>query len=228
MKIFIVIVCSFLYLSTSLSAQKNRIVVVRAGTKVADYFSFSEKYRYPDFVPGQALFKSGRTNDLKMNYNMLFSEIEFVQGKDTLSISRKKDLKYVVATDTFYYSNGFIEIISGGQIKVGLKQYFRIRDVLKTGAYGTTVRAGSADTYNSMSVNAVTYDLVPNEDIELQKTVEYYLYTPDKGFDDFTKKNVLEIFPGKSDEIKAYIKSNKVDFNSRDDLLKFAEYLRTL
>ncbi len=39
---------------------------------------------------------------------------------------------------------------------------------------------------------------------------------------------LIQLFPQNEDEIKAYIKSNKVDFDSRDDLLRFADYLRSL
>jgi hypothetical protein len=228
MRKVIVLLVSLLAFSAGLTAQGYRLVVVKAGTKVVDYFPLNERYRYPDFIPGTVVFKSGKSSDMKFNYNLLFSEIEFVQAAETLSITKKKDLRYVAAQDTFYYDNGFIEIISGGQMKVGLKQYYKIRDVLKSGAYGTTVRSGSADTYNSISANGLTYGLIPNEDIELQKMIEYYLYTPSNGYTLFIKKNVLQLFPERSDEIKAYLKANKVDFDSRDDLLRFADFLRTL
>jgi len=219
---------SFLTLSDAMTAQGYNIVVVKAGTKVIDYFPFRDRYRYPDFIPGQVVFKSGKSSTMKFNYNLLFNEIEFVQAAETLSISRKKDLRYVAAQDTFYYDNGFIEIISGGQMKVGLKQYYKIRDVLKSGAYGTTVRSGSADTYSSITANGLTYGLIPNEDIEVQKMIEYYLYTPSGGYTPFVKKNILQLFPEKSNEIKAYLKTSKVDFDSRDDLLRFADFLRGL
>ncbi len=228
MRKLIVLLISVLALSAGLTAQGYRLVVVKAGTKVVDYFSYNARYRYPDFIPGQVVFKSGKSTDMKFNYNMLFNEIEFIQAADTLSFTKKKDLRYVAAQDTFYYDNGFIEIISGGQMKVGLKQYYKIRDVLKSGAYGTSVRSGSADAYSSISANGLSYDLIPNEDIELQKMIEYYLYTPSNGYTLFIKKNVLQLFPEKNAEIKAYLKANKVDFDSRDDLIRFADYLRTL
>ena len=228
MRKLIFVLISFLTLSAGLAAQGYNLVVVKAGTKVIDYFPLRVRYRYADFIPGQVVFKSGKSSNLKFNYNLLFNEIEFVQAADTLSITKKKDLRYVAAQDTFYYDNGFIEIISGGKMKVGLKQYYKIRDVLKSGAYGATVRAGSADTYNSISANGLTYGLTPNEDIEVQKIIEYYLYTPSSGYTLFIKKNVLLLFPEKSNEIKAYLKASKVDFDSRDDLLRFADYLRTL
>jgi hypothetical protein len=228
MRTFVVFFCLFLIFYINLSAQDNKTIVVKAGTKVLDYFPVHERYRYQEFIQGQVVFKNGKSNNLKLNYNILLGEMEFIQSSDTLYIAKKKDIRFVVAQDTFYYDNAYIEVISGGQIKVGLNQYVKLKDVLKKGAYGTTSRSASIDTYNSMSAHGMSFDLIPNEDIELQKTLEFYLSTPSGGFVQFNKKNVIQLFPERADNIKAYIKSNKVDFDSRDDLLRFAEYLRSL
>lgn len=215
-----------LMITASLSAQYYKPVIVKAGTKIIDYFPLNERYLYPEFVQGEVVFNNGKSNNLLLNYNILFGEIEFIQSEDTLYISKKKDIRFVVAQDTFFYDGGYIEVISGGEIKVGLKQYIKLKDILKKGAFGTTSRGASIDTYNSMAANGISYDLVPNEDMELQKTLEYYISIPSTGFIQFNKKNVIQLFPQKSDDIKSYIKSNKVDFDSRDDLLKFADFIR--
>jgi hypothetical protein len=79
-----------------------------------------------------------------------------------------------------------------------------------------------------MSSNGISYDLIPREDIEVQRTLEYYLSGLSGDFLPFTRKNVIQLFPQNEDKIKAYIKSNKIDLDTRDDLLKFADYLRSL
>ena len=223
-----VFTCLILLFNLNLSAQNYKTVRVKAGTRVVDYFPVNERYRYQEFVPGQVVFKNGKSNNLKLNYNFLFGEIEFIQSADTLYISKKKDIRFVIAQDTFFYDMGYIEVISGGSIRVGLKQYVKIKEILKEGAFGTTNRVSSVDTYNSMSTNGISYDLIPKEDIEVEMTLEYYLSDPLGGFTLFTRKNVIQLFPQRADEIKAYIKSKKVDFDSRDDLLIFADYLRSL
>ncbi|MBK7713039.1 MAG: hypothetical protein IPJ37_20445 [Bacteroidales bacterium] len=119
-------------------------------------------------------------------------------------------------------------MIAGGTIKVGLKRYVKVKDILKKGAYGTTNRGASIDTYNSMWANGSSFDLTPAEDTEFEKMEEYYLTNPAGGFIPFRKKNVMQLFPEKTDEIKAYLKADKVDFESRNDLLRFAEYLKGL
>jgi hypothetical protein len=228
MRTSIIFVFSILVFNISLPAQNGKTVIVKAGTKVQDYFSFQERYRYPDFVPGVVMFKNGKSSIINLNYNILYGEIEFVQAADTMAITKKKDIRYIAAQDTFFYDNGYIELLSEGRLRVGLEQYIKIKDVLKTGAFGTTARSVSVDSYSSVSTNGITYNLVPNEDIELEKMMEYYLMPSSGGFIPFTKKNVMQLFPQDEDNIKAYIKTNKVNFDSRDSLLKFADYLNSL
>ena len=209
---------------------QNKIIIVKAGTKVIDYFPPSVRYRYPSFVPGQIILKNGTAKEMKLNYSILTGEIEFIRSSDTLSIanSRKKEIKYVALPDTFYYDRGFIEIISGGKIMLGLRHYIRFKDILKKGAYGTTSRGVSIDTYSTMASNGISYSLVPNEDLELEDTREYYIYTEDAGFTLFTRKNALHLFPGRENDIKNYIKSEKVNFNSADELIRFTNFLRSI
>jgi hypothetical protein len=114
-------------------------------------------------------------------------------------------------------------------VKVGLKQYIKLIDILKKGAFGTTNRSVAIDSYSSyLQSNSISYNLVPDEDIVLQDTRDYYFTNPCTGFVPFTKKNVIQLFPLKQDEIKAYLKTKKVNFSSREDLLKLADYLRAL
>lgn len=228
MKVVIVFVCSILIFNLNLSAQKYKTIVVLAGTKMEDYFPVDQRYRYAEFIDGQVVFKNGTFSNVRLDYNYLTGEMAFIQAKDTLIIAKKKEVLYVVAKDTFFYDNGYIELISAGELRVGLKQYIKIKDILKKGAYGTTNRNSSIDTYKSLWANNNSYSLIPNEDIEVQMTLEYYLSDSSSGFIPFNRKSAIQLFPQNEDNLKTYIKSNKVDFESRADLLKFADYLRSL
>jgi hypothetical protein len=71
-------------------AQEDNSIIVRAGTKLIDYFPVKERYRYPDFKDGQLMFKDGKSSPGRFNYNILLGEMEFLQSRDTLAIINKK------------------------------------------------------------------------------------------------------------------------------------------
>jgi hypothetical protein len=99
---------------------------------------------------------------------------------------------------------------------------------LKKDSYGTSSSGSATNSYGSLPVDGSFYKLAANEDMVFQKILEYYLTTSSSGFVQFSKKNVIQLFPQKGDAIKAYLKSNKVDFDSRDDLIRLAYYLGSL
>ncbi len=229
MKTTIFSVCSILFINSFLSAQKSESVTVKAGTRVIDYFPVTERYRYPNFTEGNAITKNGRIISSKFNYNFLSGEMQFIKLADTLSISNTKDLKSVaIALDTFYYYNGYMEMIHNGKFKVYVKQAIVIKDIQKEGAFGTINRTAASESYNYLLSGSNIVDLVPTENIVLQKTTRYFYSTPENEFIQFTKKNIIRVLPEKESAIKNYIKSNRIDFESREDILKLADFIGNL
>lgn len=224
----LLIITQVLFLNICLSAQDTRVITVKAGTAVIEYFPVQVRYRYPDFLAGQVQFNDGNVNAGRFNYNFLSGEMEFIQSPDTLSIDNKKEIKFItVAQDIFYYNNGYLELIYGGLVKVGLMQFFRLKDVVKKGAFGQTTRGVSIDTYY-LEARGDFHWWIPNEDLVFQKTQKYYFAPPESVFVQFNRKNVLQSFSQDEIKIKKYLKSNKVNFNSADDLLRLAEFLSSL
>lgn len=230
MKNFLFLFIQILLVSIPAFAQKYEPVTVRAGMRVVDCFPFNERYRYPEFVSGRIQVKSGVYSDTKLNYNFLNGEIEYIRNKDTLAISNKKDIRFiVVALDTFYYVNGsYMEQIYHGPLKVVLKQYIKLKESQKQDSYGTTSAGAAMNSYGSLPANGNYYKLTANTDLVFQRTLDYYLSDKSGGFVQYTKKNVIQLFPQNEDAIKAYLKSNKIKFDNRDDLIKLSEFLRSL
>jgi len=229
MKITIFIICLALFINIGLSAQNKKSITVKAGTRIIDYFPVSERYRYPDFTDGKVIFKNGKIIPGKLNYNFLSGEMQFIQLADTLSLSNTKDLKsIVIAQDTFYCHNGYLEIIHSGKLNVYLKQAIVIKDIQKEGAYGTINRSAASESYGYVLTSGNTVNLIVREDMVLQNTAEYFYSTPENDFIRFSKKNIINVLPGKGDDIRNYLKSNKVDFESREDLLRLADFVSNL
>ena len=230
MKKTVLLIFSILIFYGSLSAQKYEPVTVKAGMRVVDCFPFNERYLYPEFITGWIKVKNGLLSDTKLNYNFLSGEMEYIRNKDTLVIANKKDIRFIaVARDTFYYDKGYyLEQISGGQLKVVLKQYMKIKETQKQDSYGTTSAGAAMTSYGSLPANGNFYRLTANTDMMLQRTLDYYLSDQSGGFVQFTKKNVMQLFPQQEHKIKAYLKSSKVNFEKREDLIRFAGYLSAL
>jgi hypothetical protein len=207
-----------------LFAQKNEPVIVKAGTRVIDYFPVAVRYLYPDFTAGKAIFTNERVYPSVFNYNFLLGEMEFIKSNDTLFITDKRDLiSIVVAQDTFCYHNGYLQMIRSGKFKVWLKQSIVMKDIRKKGAMGTINRSAASESYDYLLTAGLTKDLVADIDMVLQKEEVYYFSTSGEDFFHFNRNNIIQILP--DDIVKNYLKLNKVDFKSREDLLRLADFV---
>ena len=223
------VIISFLFVSTCLLAQKPEPVIVKAGTNLNDYFPMKERYLYPEFMHGKGFFQNNRIVPCLFNFNLLSGEIEFISSKDTLLIAKKQEIvSIVVAKDTFYYHDAYLQLIQNGPLKLFLKRGLKIQDIRKEGAMGSVNRSAASDSYSFLILGKRTLDLKPTEDILLQKTEEYFYSLDGVDYLPFSRKNILKIRQLKEDVIKDFIKSNKIDFESREDMIRLTDYVNML
>jgi hypothetical protein len=226
----ITILLGFLFLlAVSLNGQDRKIITVKAGTKVIDYFPVNERFRYPEFIQGKVMFKSGNFTVTKLNYNILVGEMQFIQGKDTLAIINAKDISFIqIMQDTFYFDNGYLEVLTGRDPAImTVKQFVKLTDKLKEGAYGTKSSTTAVQSYSGIydQGGRTNYHLVLQEDLVFSRNTDYYIGNPQSGFSIYKKKNVLKLVPQHKSEIEQYLKQNKVDFQSREDLVRLTTFI---
>lgn len=229
MKKILLIICSVIVSNISLSGQKNELITVKAGTRLMDYFPVAERYLYSEFTTGRILLNNGNYSDRQLNYNKMAGEIEFIQARDTLSIANKKDIRLVlIAQDTFYYDRGYIEQLRGGKIKVGLKQYVELKEEQSKDSYGTSSAGSATTSVGSLPLDGNFYKFTANKDLIFKRTLQYYIATPASSFVLCARKNIMKLFAQEKTQVKSYLKANKVKFDSREDILRLADFLSGL
>jgi hypothetical protein len=230
MKKVLFFICCMVFINSLLSAQKYEPVTVRAGQRVVDCFPFSERYLYPQFTTGRIYLKSGIYSEAKFNYDLLNWEFEYIRKNDTLAIANKKDIRLIaIARDTFFYDKGYyFEQIIGGPVKIYQKQCIKLLETQKKDSYGTSSSGAATNSYGMLPSEGNFHKLTANEDMVFQRTFEFYLSDPSGGFASCNKKNLLHIYHQHEDEIRAYLKTARINFEKRDDLMKLTEYLKNL
>lgn len=212
----------------TLFAQKNEFFKVNTGTRITDAIPFAERYQYPAFTKGRITLNDGRSNTCLFNLNLISGEMEFIQGKDTLFIAEKGDLStIIIAKDTFYYQNAYLKLIRNGKLKVYMSQRLGVADVLKKGAMGTVNRSSASESYSYLDADKLTHFLTADEDMVFRRMVTFYYSMPDKEITMFNRKNSGKIISGKDEEIKEFLKTNEINFQSKEDILKLTEFINS-
>ncbi len=229
MKSVLFAICCILLMNSHVAAQEYKTITVKAGTRVKDSFPFSERYLYPEFTKGTVTFKNRIVAPCLFNFNFLSGEIEFIKSKDTLIFTMKKEIDLIViAKDSFYCNDTYLQLLHRGLFSVYLKRGMDIVNILKQGAMGTVNRSSASQSYESTESNHISIDLQPVDDMVLKKKDEYFFSFSGNDYLPLNKKNILRNLPGMDNEIRSYLKSNRVDFDSRQDVLRLTGFVNNL
>jgi len=63
-----------------------------------------------------------------------------------------------------------------------------------------------------------------NEDVEITSETAYFLIADSAEFNKANKTAFIKVFPEKEEDIRAYLKQNKIDFNKEADLEKLFQF----
>ena len=227
--LFLFILTGYSYLSA-----QDSLVTIKAGYRVRDVLSPADMYHYSQFTDGNVILRDGTMIPVKMNYSRLFDQMLFINHKgDTLALADEKNIKFIaIDKDTFYYEGGYVRIIADNDfVKLAEKQVWVVADVRKIGTHNTpktTVAITSLTTYTDGTDAAKSRDLILNEDILLRKETQYYFGNAYNHFVRSGKKRLLQLFPKEELSIENYLKTNKVNFDKKDDMEKLAQFLTQL
>ena len=230
MKKIAVLVCACTISITNIFAQYSDKIVVKAGQ---DFMASLAKqiYHFPQFVEGTVVYKDGSLSRAALNYNMLISEMQFIDSKhDTLSIANEQTIDYItIGKDSFFYDKGYLALITGNPtVKLASRQRIKVIDKQKIGAYDQPTSTGSVDSYNSVQSGTRMYKLDIREDIILAKETSLYLGDKFNHFVIANKKNSIKLSSNKQNEVEKYVRENNVDFNKKEDMIKLIGFLESL
>ncbi len=216
--------------TADVAAQKKKFFKIDPGEKVSEKIPREEMYCYPEFVTGKVYLRNNTYSVVKMNYNSLFAEMQFIDPKnDTLSLADEKMIKLIVINaDSFFYKDGYLKLIlDDGKVKLANKKIITFANRQKLGGFGEPSN-GSIDTYNTISTQSFFKDLVAMEIITMVKDSLFYIGNSFDNFKVVNKKNLLEIYSHNQKYVKTYLKNNKVDFSNEEDLKKMIGYLNKI
>jgi hypothetical protein len=209
-------------------AQKKELFTINPGQRLVEAIPDSAQYMYPTFLTGNIFFRDDRNGTAKLNYNILFEEMMFLNPDgDTLAIGNAETIRQIVINkDTFFFNNVFVkQVASHGDIKLGMRKTFRVIDSRKMGAMGLPT-SNTVRSFRAVNTASDLQSLIVQEVLTLEKTTQFYLGDKFNKFQFANRTTVLDLLPGKRKLIKTYLKNNDVNFINKGDIIKMLIYLQ--
>lgn len=229
----------------SLRSQTSKEYRLKKGEVPMEVIPVKETYRFPEFRPGSVRFYSGKEIAAKLNYNLLYREIHFLNEKgDTLALQQEPFFKLVkIGEETFYFmpDEGFLELVSiYPSIKLGRKQSLEPYkpDPVDRGwgsyapsavSNGNSAGDVSRDAYKYQVSYKEYYSREVPQNIKIAEKNSFFFIDKNNHLHPAKKRNILSFFPKYRRTIKRFLRENKISFNREEDLkelLKFCDQLQ--
>jgi hypothetical protein len=220
-----ILACSF-----CINAQSRKSFSVNPGKKIVEEIPIAEIYKYAEFKMGEVSFKNGTAANVKLDYNTVFGEMQYIDPKngDTLSLAEEKNIRFIaVEKDTFYFDDGWLELIGGTPaIRIAKKKLLEITNREQLGAMEAPGFA--VETYNKYTGSQHMKDLVAKEKLTFTEHISYYFGDRFNHYSRANRKGLLKLYGDSSEKIDKWISENKIDLSNEDDLKKLSIYLQSL
>ena len=221
----VILACGF-----CIAAQSRKSFSVNPGKKIVEEIPITDIYKYAEFRMGEVSFRNGTAADVKLNYNSVFGEMQYIDPKngDTLSIAEEKNIRFIaVEKDTFYFDEGWMELIGGTAIvRIAKKKLLEITNRESIGAMEAPGFA--VETYNKYTGSQHMKDLVAKEKLTFTEHISYYFGDRFNHYSRANKKGLLKLYGDSNEKIDKWISENKIDLSNENDLKKLSVYLQSL
>ena len=188
------------------------------------------QFLFPDFTKSLVKMKDGRQMTANLNYNMVDEEMIFDQKGVFMALDKPQEI------DTVYLQNrkfipveeAFYEVLSQGMVTIFIQHKSRYSQKGTPTAYGLTTKTAGPTKVLSMQVGNQVRQIELPEDVEVSPATVYWLGYKNGMYKFTTEKQFLKIFPENESKLKEFLKTNKIDIKSREDLIKLGTFCNSL
>jgi len=190
------------------------------------------QYLLPEFEKGVVYYKDGRQYNTVLNYNVISQEFLFKDEDQITKAFAEKELVTLVKIGdrTFLHDKNLIQEVLQIEPPI-LVQYRGIRkDKGKNAGYGGTSSTSAIESYSGMYSNGKYHKFEKEgEVVAVSRIVKRYQLRKNGKKKNFSSSGeFVKIYPAFKDEIKSYIKENKIDFNYPDQVVRVCNYADAL
>jgi hypothetical protein len=188
------------------------------------------QFLLPTFAKSLVKMKDGRELAATINYNMVDEEMIFEQKGVYMALEKPNEI------DTLYLQNrkfipvemAFYEVLNKGQVPIFIQHKSKYTPKGTPTAYGMTSKTvGPSKVLTMRAGNQVRQVDLP-ENVEVTPATIYWVKKGDQMNKFTSERQFLKLFPDYEANLKEFIKTNGIDFKSREDLLRLGNFCNEL
>ncbi len=192
-----------------------------------DVIESQPQFLFPDFRDSRILIKSGKIQNLKMNYNTLSGTMVYVSDNNIYDLTSLGIVDTIFIQDRKFVPVGkaFLEVLKGGDLSLYCQVKSDLQPVGKDAGYGSKSQASATTTYSNISTSGANYNLKIPPDYIINTRTIYWINKADN-FE--TERQLLKLFSEQAEALKAYIRKNRLKFDNCEHVIEMVRYCAEL
>lgn len=186
-------------------------------------------YLFPEFKEGFILMNDGLKHQALLNYNSLTEEMIFESEGKKLAIASNElamiDTVYINERKFIPSGKIFIELLFRSTWELYAEHKCELRELGQSIGYGSRSRTTSISSYSSVFSQGQLYDLKLPETFEIEPVIIYWIKKEAESDRVSNMNDLKKLYKDKKDLLKAYVKSNGIQFGNQDDITRLIGFL---
>ncbi len=186
-------------------------------------------YIFDEFKNGKAVYKNGAVVYAKLNYDPLSQRMLFLSPSDNalLEIVNPSDISYINIEGRMFEQikgNLFYERINYNNFIFYIQWRYKAVSEGKPSGYGTTSTTSAITSVSVINKEGRTIPLNVSEKFNYKPDNFYYIKINNTQKRFSSPDSLAKLLKAHKEEIKKYIKENKLDFDNPEDIKSAVEY----
>ncbi len=229
----IVLITLLCWATSYAQVEAQKQIRIKADSDIKNAIPIADRYRYPQFMIGNVVYRNGVSGAGKLNYNRLLGEMQFIDVKgDTMALADEQNIAHVtIGSDRFYVNpgKGCLEVIADHKsVKLAKQVVIKSMRTEKKVAYGQSSGASSVATVQPYSSNSSVHRIGSTGDQVVKEEVSYFVVDQNDRYYLLNKSAIFKVFPKHKKEIEAYLNEQSVEFTEEADLKKLIQFCSEL
>ena len=185
---------------------------------------------FPAFTKGIIKMKAGNTYSAILNYNIVDEEMLFDQKGTYMVLEKPEEIDTVFMHNRKFVPVGkvFYEVVVQGPVSLYIQHKGRYASVAGNTAYGMTSHTLRPTNVNVIRSGNQVRNLDLPDNVKITPATAYWLKADDEMKKFATAKQLLKLLPSQKAEVSSFIKNNKINIKSREDLIRLGNYCTVL
>lgn len=188
------------------------------------------QFLFPDFVSGMVKMKNGMSQKVVLNYNTVSEKVVYMQNEKIYDLINLEQVDTVKMYESTFVPAGniFYEVLLKDKVPFYVEHKGSIVPPGKPAAYGGTSQVSSSTYMTNVQLTSGYYNLQLPADYQVKLDPVFLVKVNDTMHDFINEKQFMKIFPGKEQELKAFIKKYRIRFSRIPDVVKLGKYVNEL